>query len=144
MGYGLDSKMVETLRSKIKAAAYTGHVGRQLDVVFSRFDKDGSGQLDDEEVRKTLRRTLRIPASILSDEAIYSFCAMLDNDDSGTVSVSEIVSFVGPEPETSRRTFKTLKTPRLTERTAQWSSRSTRGVSLSPDVVDTLRSRMKA
>merc|ERR1711862_1093592 len=56
----LPAHMLENLRSKIKAASYTGTSGRELDVIFERFDKDGSGQLDPDEVRQALRRTMRI------------------------------------------------------------------------------------
>lgn len=82
------------LRAKIKAAAYTGTNGRQLSVLFSRFDRDGSGALDEEEVRRAFRRTLRIPPSSVTDAEISSLCALLDEDRSGTVSISEIVDFI--------------------------------------------------
>lgn len=104
----LDPDVVEKLRSKIKAAAYTGHSGRQLDVVFGRFDHDGSGNLEVEEVKRALRRSLRIPASMIADAEISSLCKMLDTDRSGTVSIGELVDFIGPEPETSKRTGKSL------------------------------------
>merc|ERR1712113_1242708 len=89
---------VEKVRSKMKAAAYTGTSGRQLEVVFARFDKGRSGHLEDEEVRRALRGTLRIPPSMISDAEISSLCALLDADNLGTVAVKELVTFVGPEP----------------------------------------------
>jgi len=97
-GPPLAPELLDKVRSKMKAAAYTGHSGRQLEVIFGRFDKDHSGKLEDGEVRKALRRTLRIPPSVISDAEISSLCAMLDADNSGSVAVKEIVEFVGPEP----------------------------------------------
>jgi Ca2+-binding EF-hand superfamily protein len=82
------------LRSKIKAAAYTGTHGRQLDVLFGRFDRDRSGVLDEEEVRRALRRACRIPPSVVTDAEIASLCSLLDEDKSGTVSISEICDFL--------------------------------------------------
>lgn len=105
----MKASALENVRSRIKAAAYTGHQGRQLDVVFGRFDKDGSGHLGAEEVRTALRRTLRIPQALISDDDINSLCAMLDADNSGNISVSEIVAFVGSEPELSKRTGRRIK-----------------------------------
>lgn len=104
----LDTFVLEKVRSTLKSAAYTGHSGRQLDVLFSRFDRDGSGSLCDHEVRRALRRTLRIPPSVISDLEISSLCVVLDADKSGTVSICELVSFVGPEPGISKRTGKNL------------------------------------
>lgn len=137
----LEKDVEEKLRSRMKAAAYTGHSGRQLDVVFGRFDVDSSGQLETEEVRRALRRTLRIPASVISDAEIASLCAMLDQDGSGSVSIAEIVNFVGPEPEVSKRCGRTIRNavldPIQTPRTKY-------GPRLEADTLDRLRSKIKA
>lgn len=82
------------LRAKIKAAAYTGHSGRQMSVVFQRFDRDGSGELDEDELRRALRRTLRIPPNSISDAEIAHLCSVLDADKSGQISIHELVSFL--------------------------------------------------
>merc|ERR1719440_1941704 len=100
----LKKEQLDFLRVQIKSASYTGVFGRQLDVVFGRFDKDGSGQLNDDEVRQALRRVLRIPPSALSDAQITNLCATLDADNSGSVSIQELVNFVGEDAEVSART----------------------------------------
>merc|ERR1719162_108883 len=82
------------LRAKIKAAAYTGSHGRQLNVLFGRFDRDGTGNLDEDEVRRALRRACRIPPSVVSDAEIGSLCGLLDEDNSGSVSIREIIDFL--------------------------------------------------
>jgi len=96
----LEPAAVAKLRATIKGAAYTGHAGRQLDVLFARFDRDGSGHLDEDEVRRALRRTLRIPPSTISDPEISAMCTMLDADDSGSVSITEIVAFLNADVDT--------------------------------------------
>ena len=55
----LKAEALDNIRSKLKSAAYTGPNGQQLDVLFGRFDKDGPGELEEEELRQALRRTLR-------------------------------------------------------------------------------------
>lgn len=105
----LKKAALEALRIKIKSASYTGVFGRQLDIVFGRFDKDGSGQLDDDKVRQALRRVLKIPPSMLTDGQILDLCAFLDADNSGTVSISELVDFVGTDSEVSQRTGKKVQ-----------------------------------
>ena len=44
------------LQSKLKAASYTAN-GPDVEAMFRRFDKDGSGELDEQELRKVLRLT---------------------------------------------------------------------------------------
>jgi Ca2+-binding EF-hand superfamily protein len=82
------------LRSKIKAAAYTGTGGRNLSTLFLRFDRDKSGLLDEDEVRRAFRRACRIPPSAVSDAEIASLCNLLDEDKSGSISISEIIDFL--------------------------------------------------
>jgi len=95
----LDAGPLAKLRAKIKSAAYTGHKGRQLDVLFGRFDRDGSGQLDEDEVRRALRRTLKIPPSAITDAEVSALCATLDSDGSGEVSIAEIVEFLNADAD---------------------------------------------
>jgi Ca2+-binding EF-hand superfamily protein len=44
------------LARKLKAAAYTAN-GPDVEKLFRKFDKDGSGELDEAELRKVLRLT---------------------------------------------------------------------------------------
>mmetsp|Transcript_29142 Transcript_29142/g.53175 ORF Transcript_29142/g.53175 Transcript_29142/m.53175 type:complete len:756 (-) Transcript_29142:62-2329(-) len=90
----IDQSTLGRVRAKIKAAAYTGKSGRQLDVLFTRMDRDRSGQLDEDEIRRMLRRVLRIPPTVISDPEISAFCVALDSDHSGTLSIKEIMDFL--------------------------------------------------
>merc|ERR1740121_1596454 len=93
----LDSATLAKVRTKIKAAAYTGSHGRQLDILFMRFDRDGTGNLDEDEVRAVLRRTLKISPSAISDAEVSALCSTLDGDNSGAVSIQEIVEFLNTD-----------------------------------------------
>mmetsp|Transcript_31222 Transcript_31222/g.71283 ORF Transcript_31222/g.71283 Transcript_31222/m.71283 type:complete len:742 (+) Transcript_31222:116-2341(+) len=90
----IDQSVLGRVRAKIKAAAYTGGRGRQLDVLFTRMDRDHSGQLEEDEIRRMLRRVLRIPPTVISDPEISAFCVALDTDGSGTLSIKEIMDFM--------------------------------------------------
>merc|ERR1712151_177585 len=68
-----------------------------MGALFRRLDKDGSGQLDDSEFRRFLRSTLKIPIYAISDAEISSLCASLDADQSGAISISEVMDFIGPD-----------------------------------------------
>lgn len=104
----LKPHVIDSLRSRIKAASYAGHLGREVEAIFNRVDKDGSGQLEGEEIRQVLRRVLRVPPSVISDAEINVLVKMLDADNTGTVSIAELVDFVGKEPTNSKRTGKTV------------------------------------
>jgi len=102
----LDLAAMDALRSKIKAAAYNGTQGRQLDVIFSRFAKNHSGTLGEEEVKQAMRRSLRIPQSQISDDEIHALVCTIDKDHSGEISISDLVAFVGSDPQASKRQGK--------------------------------------
>eukprot|EP00747_Dinoflagellata_sp_TGD_P033624 gnl/TRDRNA2_/TRDRNA2_136743_c1_seq1.p1 gnl/TRDRNA2_/TRDRNA2_136743_c1~~gnl/TRDRNA2_/TRDRNA2_136743_c1_seq1.p1 ORF type:complete len:487 (+),score=83.71 gnl/TRDRNA2_/TRDRNA2_136743_c1_seq1:3-1463(+) len=85
---------INLLRSKIRSSSYTGTTGRHLRELFKRADKDGSGELDELEVRRLLRRTLKISPTDISDAEISAVCELVDADNSGTVSIDEIVAFL--------------------------------------------------
>jgi len=93
----LDFKSLSNLRAKIKGASYTGSSGRQLDVIFGRADRDNSGELDEDEIRRVLRRTLKIPPSAVADPEISALCQTLDADNSGSVSIKEIIDFINAD-----------------------------------------------
>eukprot|EP00440_Ansanella_granifera_P013616 gb/GFBE01014795.1/.p1 GENE.gb/GFBE01014795.1/~~gb/GFBE01014795.1/.p1 ORF type:complete len:488 (+),score=105.28 gb/GFBE01014795.1/:1-1464(+) len=82
------------VRAKMKGAAYTGTAGRQLDVLFTRFDTDQSGELDEDEVRQAFRRTIKVPPSVLTDAEIHGLFRMLDHDKSGAIDILELVAFL--------------------------------------------------
>jgi len=94
----LPQSVVDTIRSKIKAASYAGQMGREIQALFSRFDYNGSGVLEVDEVRQVLRRAMRIPPTVITDQQIWRLCAMLDVDKSGAISIAELTRFVGKEP----------------------------------------------
>lgn len=86
--------VLSTLRSKIKGAAYTGLGGRDFMTTFQRFDRDHSGDLDEDEIRIALRRACKIPPSAVTDVEICALCELLDEDNSGKVSIAELVDFI--------------------------------------------------
>merc|ERR1712176_326696 len=53
--------------------------------------------LDEDEVRAVLRRTLKIPPSAISDAEVSALCSTLDGDNSGAVSIQEIVDFLNTD-----------------------------------------------
>jgi len=157
----LELEVLDKIRSKIKSASYTGSGGKQLDTILTRFDSDHSGELEPDEVRRAVRRTLRITEESISDAEILSWCAMLDANHSGTVSIQEIVDFVGFEPEVSKRTGKSLLRSSFGDSTssldgmrpttaASQGSRSSRmkqasqPVELDEDTLQKIRSKLKA
>jgi Ca2+-binding EF-hand superfamily protein len=85
------------LQSKLKAASYTAN-GPDVEALFRRMDKDGSGTLDAEELAKVLR-----PLGVTAIEDVLSLMGHIDVDGDGTVNVSEMMQFLGSEVESPRR-----------------------------------------
>merc|ERR1712135_276016 len=71
-----------------------GTAGRNLLVLFSRFDRDGSGVLEEHEFKSALRRTLRVTEAAVSDAEIATLFDMLDADSSGAIDINEMVDFL--------------------------------------------------
>jgi len=94
----LTPEVIRLLKSKLASAAYTSHNGRQMEALFSRMDKDGSGSVDDIEFKSCMRRVLKIPPESISDEEMSALCSMLDTNRSGAVDLPELMDFVGPDP----------------------------------------------
>jgi hypothetical protein len=133
----LEPRVRERVRSKIQQAAYSDgeRTMEQLQALFDHFDEDGSGQLDDDEVRRALRFKLNIPSYSISDAEISSLCAGLDADRSGEISISEIMDFIGPEPEVNkamgnvvRKSVRVKGGQRVFEGSAEYKEAETKGL----------------
>ena len=111
----LGRAVLRKVRARIKAAAYTGAKGRDVAELFRRYDKDGSGHLSPDEVRKALRRTMKIPPRDIADVQVQSLCNLLDTDQSGSVDIAELLEFIGPEPGSKRAHLK-----EAAEKPVQW------------------------
>lgn len=100
----LPPEKVERLRSKLKVAVWSGSSGQQLEALFGRFDRGGAGQLEEQDLRNALRKTFRIPEKTITNSEIASLCDTLDQEQSGSIGVHELVAFIGPAPEPTRPT----------------------------------------
>jgi len=89
----LSPKQVAQVRARLKAASYDVG-GCNWEKLFAEYDKDESGELDADEVREAIRRSLKLPPSELSDTEVGALCTLFDEDGSGGVSIQELVSFV--------------------------------------------------
>ena len=69
----------------------------------NRCDKSGDGILDCFELTSTVRRSFKITQAILSDADIRWLFTHLDEDNSGGISVEELVRFVGGNELVVRR-----------------------------------------
>jgi len=65
-----------------------------LDKLIEKYDKDQSGSLNAEELRRVLRVELKIPSSIISDEDMGALIMALDDDGTGNLSGDELQDFV--------------------------------------------------
>ena len=84
----MSEKKLKLLRNKLRAASYIGTKGRDLRVLFTRLDKDHSGQLEKEFLHgvKKLAR--------LSDQESELLWSHVDCNSSGEVDLDEFMEFV--------------------------------------------------
>ncbi|GMH74267.1 hypothetical protein TL16_g06416 [Triparma laevis f. inornata] len=93
---------LHSIQHKLKAACYSSFsFGMDLSYMFSKFDKDGNGTLDYEELRMLVRKVLKVPPTDVSDlelEALFNF---LDFDNGGTIEQVELSDFLEKKDDES-------------------------------------------
>merc|ERR1712043_77730 len=99
---GSKKKKVKTavilqIHHKLQAAAYA-RGGQNWQALFKILDKDHGGTLSAAEWLSACRKQLKIPPGEMSDETIGDFFNRLDEDDSGTIAVQEVVHFLQEGP----------------------------------------------
>jgi len=101
----LKPSQIALLKKRIRGAAWiaaadmglpTGD-GLALESLFSKFDKDGGGELEDAEVRRAFRKGLRIPKTQISDLEMWTIIHMIDGDGSGAINVHELTEWVNSQ-----------------------------------------------
>ena len=67
-----------------------------MEKLFRHFDKDGSGQLDFAEFHKCVRVGAGLLVHDMSESELAHFFEMVDDDDSGTLSITELIVWLYP------------------------------------------------
>lgn len=92
--------------------------------LFSRYDKDRSGNLDKGEFRQILRVQLKIPTKKINDQEINTFFETIDEDVSGQLSIEELCTFLRESPaEQAIRVKRAIKQQLMTmglTKPAEW------------------------
>ena len=86
----IDVETAKRVRRCLKAAC----INETPLKMFSRYDKDRSGDLDSRELTGLIRRKLKIPPSDLSNRDVFALIKLLDADKSGTLAIAELAAFV--------------------------------------------------
>jgi len=81
------------IRLKMLGASYV-QGGVDYKEMFSRADKDGSGEIDLGELKGIVRRVLKLPPHEITDADVNVFFKALDTDASGSLEIHEIIDFL--------------------------------------------------
>eukprot|EP01045_Picozoa_sp_COSAG04_P004628 COSAG04_NODE_204_length_20429_cov_6.166896_9_plen_1552_part_00 len=79
---------LKQLRKKFHAAAYTSG-GVNLDLLFRQFDHDNSGELEYEEFRQAVRKTVGMKQNDVTDAELREMFDHVDKDGSGEIGLAE-------------------------------------------------------
>jgi len=93
-----EDPVLKMVRAKLRAAAYGSGKGVEWNELFLQYDKSGDGVLDVAELTVAIRKSLKINPLTLKDRDIKSLFKVLDDDNSGEISVIELTGFVGAPP----------------------------------------------
>jgi Ca2+-binding EF-hand superfamily protein len=105
-------RAMRKFKTKVKKMAYVQMGKVDLESVFKRFDKDGSGNITLQEVTEAVRRFLKIPDSALTKHDIKLVFEAIDKDRNGTLSVEEFLGCMEDgEREVGKGGKGGLKTP---------------------------------
>ncbi|GMH83694.1 hypothetical protein TrST_g5863 [Triparma strigata] len=86
---------LHNIQHKLKAACYSSFsFGMDLEYMFKKFDKDGNGTLDYEELRALVRKVLKVPPTDVSDGELEALFGFLDFDNGGTIEQKELADFL--------------------------------------------------
>ena len=87
-----DEDLMKRLQGKLQAATF----GADPLEIFKKFDKDGSGDLDEVELTRLIRLELKVSENDLPDDLIRprAFMRAIDDDGDKVVNVGELADFV--------------------------------------------------
>lgn len=93
-----DPVRLSDVRHKLLASSYTSFGSRgDLDLMFDRFDKDGSGNLDVIEFKTLVRHVLKVPPSELSDGDVRVLFDYLDAGGGGVIEREDMLQFLSAD-----------------------------------------------
>ena len=85
--------MREKLVNTWKSLSYTTS-GQDPAKLFSRFDKDNNGVIDELEFRNAVRKGGQITASMMSDDSVLRLFQAIDTGGNGSLTEDELTSFL--------------------------------------------------
>jgi len=87
-------KISEEVSKRLQSQLQSATRGVSLRKIFSKHDTDRSGTLTATELKKLIRKELRITTALVSDREVEDLAAALDGDRTGNISIEELLSFI--------------------------------------------------
>lgn len=89
----MDPEFLNLLHRKLHEATSKA-VGNDWSMLFSNADKDASGTLELDELRRLVRTTLKIPPTGMSNDMVKQLFQVLDYNDNGSIETHEFETFL--------------------------------------------------
>lgn len=88
------AKISEEVARRMQSQLQSATRGVSLRKIFGKYDTDRNGTLTSTELKKLIRKELRISTAVISDVDVENLAAALDGDRTGNISVEELLSFI--------------------------------------------------
>ena len=88
------AKISEEVARRMQSQLQSATRGVSLRKIFGKYDTDKNGTLTSTELKKLIRKELRISTNVISDNDVENLAAALDGDRTGNISVEELLSFI--------------------------------------------------
>jgi len=88
------AKIPDEVAKKLQREFKIAMRGGSAEQLLRKYDKDKSGSFSGDEMVKLVRFAMRIPAAVVTDVDIVALVKALDDDDTGTLSIEELVDFI--------------------------------------------------
>jgi len=106
------AKISEEVARRMQSQLQSATRGVSLRKIFGKYDTDRNGTLTSTELKKLIRKELRISTAVISDVDVENLAAALDGDRTGNISVEELLSFIERGSATFFSTAPTKEVPK--------------------------------
>ena len=137
----LGSQDMDMIKRKLASLSFAFGKGQDPHTLFSRYDRDKSGQLDFVEFRTAVRKGGKVSQSAVSDADLQEWFSAIDGDASGEIGINELAAFVWGSDDRLQTDEAGVAADSLSQQLANMGSSIANIPSAQPDTAGAIQSR---